>query len=153
MSIEQKIAALEAELARLKELLAGSPPPPPAPVPSEPERVALGQLAGYWTHPSWVWGAVGLLGLLPDEALTLSPQEARRVAQLASLAAERGRWEAALEALKISPPPVEVSLHRLAGLRPHVEAHARALLEAVEARQDIPEPVRKMVADALAAFS
>lgn len=152
MSALERLQALEAELARLKRELQGEEPPPPPP-PAPPERVPIANLVGYRVRPGHVWRALGVLGVLPDENLSLSREEAAAVGRVAGLSAERGSLRAALEELGLRPPPWETTAARLAGLLPLLRAHAQALLEAVEARQDIPEPVRKVVADALAALS
>jgi hypothetical protein len=154
MTLEARLQALEEEVARLRALLPSPPPPPPPSWPSAaitapdegPEK-ALEALTGYRVSLRMVCQAVALLGLWPfrpDGRLVLTREEAGRVSSLVGAYLNNGlSWERALEALNLTPPPVEASLSRLMALGRLLEA-ARPVLGAAMAGSDLPPPVREM---------
>jgi len=157
-ALEARIQALEEELARLRALLpAPTPPPPPPPsawaaiaAPDEGPEVPLEDLTGFRVSLSLVCEAVALLGIWPfkpDGRMTLTREEAGRVSRLVSAYHNNGMsWAKALEALGITPPPVEESLRRLTALGRLLQA-ARPVLGAAIAGSDLPPPIRDMGRD------
>jgi hypothetical protein len=74
----------------------------------------------------------------------LTRDEASRVSSLAGAYLKNGlSWERALEALGLTPPPVEESLERLKALGRLLEAARPVLGEAI-ANSDLPPPIREM---------
>jgi hypothetical protein len=153
-ALEARLQALEEEVARLRALLP-SPPPPPSPpsaavaiVPPEdgPEK-ALEALVGYRVSLRMVCQAAALLGLWPfrpDGRMVLTRDEASRVSALVGAYLNNGlSWGKALEALGLTPPPVEASLERLKALGRLLEA-ARPVLGAAIASSDLPPPIRDL---------
>lgn len=158
--VQERIDALEAEVARLKALLeaqaggAKAPPPPPPSPPREEGLVPLEALAGYRVSVRMVCKAAGLLGIWPRDfggGLAFTPEEAGRISRLLAAYARHLRWDKALEDLGVSPPPPAVSIARLLLLGEAAREHARALREAV-ARSDLPPVVREGAVKALEAL-
>jgi len=151
--LEARLQALEEEVARLRALLPSPPPPPPSwpsaaiTAPDEGPEVPLEALVGYRVPLGLVCEAVGLLGLWPfraDGRLVLTRDEASRVSALVSAYLNNGlSWEKALEALGITPPPLEESLSRLLALGRLLQA-ARPVLGEAMASADLPPPLRDM---------
>ena len=150
--LEARLQALEEEVARLRALLPPPPPPPSRPsaavvAPDEGPEVPLEALTGYGVSLRLVCQAVTILGLWPlrpDGRLLLTREEAGRVSALVGAYLNNGlSWERALEALGLTPPPVEDSLRRLMALGRLLEAARPVLGEAV-ATSDLPPPVREM---------
>jgi len=76
--------------------------------------------------------------------MVLTREEADRVSRLVAAYREKGlSWAKALEALDISPPPVEASLARLKALGRLLRAAKPVLGEAI-AGSDLPPPIREM---------
>jgi hypothetical protein len=100
---------------------------------------------GYQVSLRLVAQAVAILGLWPfrpDGRMVLTREEAGRVSALASAYLNNGlSWAKALEALGITPPPVEESLSRLLALGRLLQAAAPVLGEAMAA-SDLPPPIR-----------
>jgi len=154
-TLEARLQALEEEVARLRALLPSPPPPPPSPpsaavavaAPDEGPEVPLEALVGYRVSLRMVCQAVALLGLWPfrpDGRIVLTREEAERVSALAGAYLSNGlSWPKALEALNITPPPVEVSLGRLRDLGRLLQAARPALGEAIAAA-DLPPPIREI---------
>ncbi|BDG26532.1 hypothetical protein TthSNM66_11680 [Thermus thermophilus] len=149
--VQERIDALEAELARLKALLeaqtegAKAPPPPPPSPPRGEELVPLEALAGYRVSVRMVAQAAGILGIWPRDfggTLAFAPEEAERISALLAAYAKHLRWDKALEELGVSPPPPAVSLARLLLLGEAARAHAKALREGV-ARSGLSPVVRE----------
>ena len=157
--VQERIDALEAEVARLKALLEaqteGAPPPPPPPSPPrEAPLVPLEALAGYRVSVRMVCKAAGLLGIWPRDfggALAFTPEEAGRISRLLAAYARHLCWDRALEEEGISPPPPAVSLARLLLLAQAAREHARALREAV-LQSDLPPVAREGAARDLEAL-
>ncbi len=152
MTLESRLKALEEEVARLRALLPSPPPPPSWPsaaitAPDEGPEKALEDLVGYEVSLRMVCQAVALLGLWPfrpDGRMALSREEADRVSALVSAYLSNGlSWERALEALGLTPPPVEASLERLKALGRLLQA-ARPVLGEAMAASDLPPPIRDM---------
>jgi hypothetical protein len=154
MTLEARLQALEEEVARLRALLP-SPPPPPSPpaaavaivAQDEGPEVPLEDLVGYRVSLGMVCEAAALLGLWPfrpDGRMVLTREEAGRVSALVGAYLSNGlSWARALEALGLTPPPVEASLERLKALGRLLEAARPALGEAM-ANSDLPPPLRDM---------
>jgi hypothetical protein len=155
MTLESRLKALEEEVARLRALLPSPPPPPPPPsrpsaavvAPDDGPEKALEALVGYQVSLRLVAQAVAILGLWPfraDGRLVLTRDEASRVSALVSAYLNNGlSWPKALEALNLTPPPVEASLSRLKALGRLLEA-ARPVLGEAMASADLPPPLREM---------
>jgi hypothetical protein len=155
MTLEARLQALEEEVARLRALLPSPPPPPPSPpaaavaivAQDEGPEVPLEDLTGYRVWLGLVCEAVAILGLWPfrsDGRMVLTREEASRVSALVSAYLNNGlSWPKALEALGITPPPVEESLGRLKGLGRLLRAARPALGEAI-AGSDLPPPIREV---------
>ncbi len=154
--LEARLKALEEEVARLRALLPSPPPPPPPSPPSsavaiaapdEGPEVPLEALTGYRVSLRMVCEAVALLGIWPfrpDGGMILTREEASRVSGLVGAYLSNGlSWAKALEALNITPPPVEVSLSRLRDLGRLLEAARPVLGEAIAA-SDLPPPIREI---------
>jgi hypothetical protein len=87
---------------------------------------------------------LGLWPFRPDGRMVLTREEADRVSALVGAYRNHGlSWERALEALNLTPPPVEVSLERLKALGRLLQAARPALGEAIAA-SDLPPPIREM---------
>jgi len=154
-TLEARIKALEEELARLRALLPAPTPPPPSPpsawaaiaAPDGGPEVPLEDLTGYRVSLSLVCEAVALLGLWPfrpDGTMRLTREEADQVSRLVAAYREKGlSWAKGLEALGITPPPVEDSLRRLTALGRLLQAATPVLGEAI-AGSDLPPPIRDM---------
>ncbi len=154
-ALEARLKALEEEVARLRALLPSPPPPPPSPpaaavaiaAPEDGPEVPLEALVGYRVSLRMVCEAVALLGLWPfraDGRMVLTREEAARVSSLVSAYLNSGlSWERALEALNITPPPVEDSLRRVLALGRLLEAARPVLGEAIAA-SDLPPPIRDL---------
>ncbi len=152
-ALEARLQALEEEVARLRALLPSPPPPPPSPpaaavaitAPDEGAEVPLEALVGYRVSLRLVCQAAALLGLWPfrpDGRLVLTREEAERVSSLVGAYLNNGlSWAKALEALGITPPPVEASLERLRALGRLLQATRPVLGEAIAA-SDLPPPIR-----------
>ena len=150
-ALESRLKALEEEVARLRALLPSPPPPPPSwpsaavVAPDEGPEVPLEDLVGYRVWLGSVCQAVAILGIWPfrpDGRMVLTREEAGRVSALVGAYLNHGlSWEKALEALGITPPPVEVSLGRLMALGRLLQAAAPVLGEAI-ANSDLPPPIR-----------
>ncbi len=151
--LEARLQALEEEVARLRALLPSPPPPPPS-WPSaavvardEGPEVPLEALVSYGVSLRMVCQAVALLGLWPfrpDGRMLLTRDEASRVSALVSAYLSNGlSWGKALEALGITPPPVEASLERLKALGRLLQA-ALPVLGEVIAGSDLPPPIREI---------
>jgi hypothetical protein len=150
-ALEARLQALEEEVARLRALLPSPPPPPPSwpsaaiTAPDEGAEVPLEALVGYQVSLRLVAQAVAILGLWPfrpDGRMVLTREEAGRVSALVGAYLNNGlSWQRALEALNLTPPPVEVSLSRLMALGRLLEAARPALGEAMAA-SDLPPPIR-----------
>ena len=157
-ALEARLQALEEEVARLKGLLPSPPPPPPSPpsaavaitAPDEGPEVPLEALVGYRVWLGLVCEATAILGLWPfrpDGRMVLTREEASRVSALVGAYLNNGlSWGKALEALGITPPPVEVSLSRLLALGRLLEAARPALGEAMAA-SDLPPTIREIGRD------
>ena len=155
MNLEARLKALEEEVARLRALLPSPPPPPPSPpsaavaitAPDEGPEVPLEDLVGYRVSLGMVCEAVALLGLWPfraDGRMILTREEASRVSGLVSAYLNHGlSWPKALEALGLTPPPVEESLSRLLALGRLLQA-ARPVLGEAMANSDLPPPIRDL---------
>jgi hypothetical protein len=151
MTLESRLKALEEEVARLKGLLPSPPPPPPSwpsaavVAPDDGPEKGLEDLVGYRVSLRLVCEATALLGLWPfrgDGRMVLTREEAARVSALVSAYLNNGlSWPKALEALGITPPPVEASLERLKALGRLLEAARPVLGEAI-AGSDLPPPIR-----------
>lgn len=152
MDLTARIAALEAEVARLRALLESqaakeaflSTPPPPPPPPPEPVPVA--RLVGYRVRPAQVWAAIGLARawtLFRGSTAYLEAKDAARVGALASAYGRSLSWEGALREAALEPPSPKEAARLLALLRPALLAHVEALARAVEARGDFPQPARE----------
>jgi hypothetical protein len=91
--------------------------------------------------------ATALLGLWPfrpDGRMLLTREEAGRVSALVSAYLNNGlSWAKALEALGITPPPLEDSLERLKALGRLLQAARPVLGEAI-ASSHLPPPIREM---------
>jgi hypothetical protein len=153
-ALEARLQALEEEVARLRALLPSPPPPPPPPsaavaitAPDEGPEVPLEALVGYRVSLRMVCQAVAVLGLWPfrpDGRIVLTRDEASRVSALIGAYLSNGlSWERALEALGLTPPPVEASLERLKALGRLLQAARPVLGEAIAA-SDLPLPIREM---------
>ncbi len=154
-ALEARLQALEEEVARLRALLPSPPPPPPSPpaaavaitAPDEGPEVPLEGLTGYRVSLGMVCEATALLGLWPfraDGRMVLTREEAERVSALVSAYLNNGlSWPKALEALNLTPPPVEASLSRLKALGRLLQAAQPALGEAI-AGSDLPPPIREI---------
>jgi hypothetical protein len=154
-ALEARLQALEEEVARLRGLLPSPPPPPPSPpsaavavaAPDEGPEVPLEALVGYRVWLGLVCEAVALLGLWPfrsDGRMVLTREEAERVSALVSAYLNNGlSWPKALEALNLTPPPVEESLARLLALGRLLRAAQPVLGEAMAA-SDLPPPIREI---------
>jgi hypothetical protein len=94
--------------------------------------------------------AVALLGLWPfraDGRMVLTREEAARVSALVGAYLNSGlSWAKALEALNLTPPPVEESLSRLLALGRLLQAARPVLGEAIAA-SDLPPPIREVGRD------
>jgi hypothetical protein len=158
MTLESRLKALEEEVARLRALLPSPPPPPPS-RPSaavaivaqdEGAEVPLEDLVGYRVSLRMVCQAIALLGLWPfrpDGRMVLTREEAARVSGLIGAYLNSGlSWAKALEALGITPPPVEESLERLKALGRLLRAARPVLGEAI-ANSDLPPPIRDIGRD------
>ncbi len=151
--LEARLKALEEEVARLRALLPSPPPPPPSPPSAavvardEGPEVPLEALVGYRVSLRMVCQAVAILGLWPfrpDGRIVLTREEAERVSGLVSAYLGNGlSWERALEALNLTPPPVEDSLNRLLALGRLLRA-ARPVLGEAMATSDLPPPIRDL---------
>jgi hypothetical protein len=151
MTLESRLKALEEEVARLKGLLPSPPPPPPSwpsaavVAPDDGPEKGLEDLVGYRVSLRLVCEATALLGLWPfrgDGRMVLTREEAARVSALVSAYLNNGlSWPKALEALGITPPPVEASLERLKALGRLLETARPVLGEAI-AGSDLPPPIR-----------
>jgi hypothetical protein len=76
--------------------------------------------------------------------MVLTREEAARVSALVGAYLNSGlSWAKALEALNLTPPPVEVSLSRLLALGRLLEA-ARPVLGEGIANSDLPPPIREL---------
>ncbi len=150
-ALESRLKALEEEVARLRALLPSPPPPPPSPpsaavvAPDDGPEVPLEALVSYGVSLRMVCQAVALLGLWPfraDGRMVLTREEASRVSALVGGHLKNGlSWPKALEALNLTPPPVEASLERLKALGRLLEAAQPVLGEAIAA-SDLPPPIR-----------
>ena len=150
--LEARLQALEEEVARLRALLPSPPPPPSRPsaavvAPDEGPEVPLEALVGYRVSLRLVCQATALLGLWPfrpDGRIVLTREEADRVSALVGAYLNHGlSWPRALEALNLTPPPLEVSLSRLKALG-HLLQAARPVLGEAIANSDLPPPLRDM---------
>jgi hypothetical protein len=156
MTLEARLKALEEEVARLRALLPSPPPPPPSwpsaavVAPEDGPEKPLEDLVGYRVSLGMVCQAIALLGLWPfrpDGRMVLTREEASRVSALVSAYLSNGlSWGKALEALGITPPPVEASLSRLLALGRLLQA-ARPVLGAAMANSDLPPPLRDVGRD------
>jgi hypothetical protein len=152
-ALEARLQALEEEVARLRALLPSPPPPPPSwpsaavVAPDDGPEKALEDLTGYRVSLGMVCEATAILGLWPfrpDGRMVLTRDEADRVSALVGAYRNNGlSWERALEALGITPPPVEESLERLKDLGRLLQA-ARPVLGEAMAGSDLPPPIRDM---------
>jgi hypothetical protein len=152
-ALEARLKALEEEVAKLRALLPSPPPPPPSRpsaavvAPDEGPEVPLEALVGYRVSLRLVCQAVALLGLWPfrsDGRMALTREEAERVSGLVGAYLNNGlSWERALEALNLTPPPVEASLSRLLALGRLLRA-ARPVLGEAMAAADLPPPIRDL---------
>jgi hypothetical protein len=153
-ALEARLKALEEEVARLRALLPAPPPPPSPPsaamaivAPDEGPEKGLEDLVGYQVSLRLVAQAVAILGiwpLRPDGRIVLTREEAGRVSSLVGAYLSNGlSWEKALEALNLTPPPVEVSLERLKDLGRLLQAARPVLGEAI-ANSHLPPPLREM---------
>ena len=151
-ALESRLKALEEEVARLRALLPSPPPPsPPAAAaitaPDEGPEVPLEALVGYRVSLRMVCQAVALLGLWPfrgDGRIVLTRDEAGKVSALVGAYLNNGlSWPKALEALGLTPPPLEASLERLKALGRLLEAARPVLGEAIAA-SDLPPPIRDL---------
>jgi len=154
---KERLEALERELARLKGLLEGlvggvkeaslaPPAAPPSPPPPPPKPVPVGRLVGHRVRPALVWGAIGLARAWPLFRGPTAFLEAKDAARVGALASAWGRylsWEGALREASIEPPSPKEAARVLALLRPALEAHVEALVKALEARADFPQPARE----------
>jgi hypothetical protein len=156
MTLESRLQALEEEVARLRALLPSPPPPPPSPpsaavvAPEDGPEVPLEALVSYRVTLRMVCQAIALLGLWPfrpDGRMVLARDEAARVSALIGAYLSNGlSWAKALEALNLTPPPLEVSLRRLLDLGRLLQAATPVLGEALAA-SDLPPPIREMGRD------
>ncbi len=154
-ALEARLQALEEEVARLRALLPSPPPPPPSPpsaavavvAPDDGPEVPLENLTGYQVSLRMACEAVALLGLWPfrpDGRMVLTREEAARVSALVGAYLKNGlSWAKALEALNLTPPPVEASLSRLKELGRLLQA-ARPVLGEAMAASDLPPPIRDL---------
>jgi hypothetical protein len=152
-ALEARLKALEEEVARLRALLPSPPPPPPSwpsaavVAPDEGAEVPLEALVSYNVSLRLVCQAVAILGLWPfrgDGRIVLTREDASRVSALIGAYLSNGlSWEKALEALGITPPPVEASLERLKALGRLLQAARPVLGEAI-ANSHLPPPLREM---------
>jgi hypothetical protein len=152
-ALEARLQALEEEVAKLRALLPSPPPPPPSwpsaavVAPDEGPEVPLEDLVGYRVSLRLVCQAVAILGLWPfrgDGRMVLAREEAERVSGLVGAYLNNGlSWEKALEALNLTPPPVEASLSRLLALGRLLRA-ARPVLGEAMAASDLPPPIRDL---------
>jgi len=154
-ALEARLQALEEEVARLRALLPSPPPPPPSPpaaavaiaAPDEGPEVPLEDLTGYRVSLGMVCEATAILGLWPfrpDGRMVLTREEADQVSSLVGAYLNNGlSWPKALEALGITPPPLEESLERLMALGRLLEAARPVLGEAIAA-SDLPPPIREI---------
>jgi hypothetical protein len=115
--------------------------------PEDGPEVPLEALTGYRVSLRLVCQATALLGLWPfrpDGRLVLTRDEASRVSALVGAYLNNGlSWARALEALGLTPPPVEASLERLKALGRLLQA-ARPVLGEAMATSDLPPPVRDL---------
>jgi hypothetical protein len=87
---------------------------------------------------------LGLWPFRPDGRMVLTRDEADRVSALVGAYRNNGlSWERALEALGITPPPVEASLSRLMALGRLLQAATPVLGEAI-ANSHLPPVIREM---------
>jgi hypothetical protein len=154
-ALEARLQALEEEVARLRALLPSPPPPPPSPpsaavaivAPEDGPEVPLEALVGYRVSLRLVAQAVAILGLWPfraDGRIVLTREEAARVSALVGAYLSNGlSWAKALEALNLTPPPLEDSLRRVLDLGRLLEA-ARPVLGEAMAGSDLPPPIRDL---------
>jgi hypothetical protein len=152
-ALEARLQALEEEVARLRALLPSPPPPPPSRpsaavvAPDEGPEVPLEDLVSYNVSLRLVCQAIALLGLWPfraDGRIVLTREEADRVSSLVGAYLNNGlSWPKALEALNLTPPPVEASLERLMALGRLLQA-ARPVLGEAMAGSDLPPPIRDL---------
>jgi len=152
-ALEARLQALEEEVARLRALLPSPPPPPPSwpstavVAPDKGPEKPLEALVSYNVSLRLVAQAVALLGLWPfrpDGRMVLTRDEAARVSALIGAYLSNGlSWPKALEALHLTPPPLEASLSRLLALGRLLEAARPALGEAIAAA-DLPPPIRDL---------
>jgi hypothetical protein len=116
----------------------------------EGAEVPLEDLVGYRVSLRMVCQAIALLGLWPfrpDGRMVLTREEAARVSGLIGAYLNSGlSWAKALEALGITPPPVEESLERLKALGRLLRAARPVLGEAI-ANSDLPPPIRDIGRD------
>jgi hypothetical protein len=156
-ALEARLKALEEEVARLRALLPSPPPPPPPPsaavaitAPEDGPEKAIEALTGYRVSLRLVCQAVAILGLWPfrpDGRMALTREDAARVSALVGAYLNNGlSWPKALEALGLTPPPVEASLERLLALGRLLQAARPVLGEAIAA-SDLPPPLRDMGRD------
>jgi hypothetical protein len=152
-ALEARLKALEEEVARLRALLPSPPPPPPSwpsaavVAPDEGPEVPLESLVSYNVSLRLVCQAVAILGLWPfraDGRIVLTREEASGVSSLVGAYLNNGlSWPKALEALAITPPPLEASLERLKDLGRLLQAARPVLGEAI-ANSHLPPPLREM---------
>jgi hypothetical protein len=155
-ALESRLKALEEEVARLRALLPSPPPPPPSwpsaaiTAPDEGPEVPFEDLVGYRVSLRMVCMATALLGLWPfrpDGRMVLTREDAARVSSLVGAYLNNGlSWERALEALNLTPPPVEESLSRLLPLGRLLQAARPVLGEAI-AGSDLPPTIREIGRD------
>ena len=155
-ALEARLQALEEEVARLRALLPSPPPPPPSwpsaavVAPDEGPEVPLEDLVSYNVSLRLVCQATALLGLWPlrpDGRIALTRDEASRVSGLIGAYLNNGlSWPKALEALGLTPPPLEDSLERLKALGRLLQAARPVLGEAIAA-SDLPPPIREVGRD------
>jgi hypothetical protein len=115
--------------------------------PEDGPEVPLEDLTGYRVSLGMVCEATAILGLWPfrpDGRMLLTRDEASRVSGLVGAYLKNGwSWPKALEALGITPPPVEESLSRLMELGRLLQA-ARPVLGEAMANSDLPPPIRDL---------
>jgi hypothetical protein len=113
--------------------------------PDEGPEVPIEDLVSYNVSLRLVCQAVAILGIWPfrpDGRIVLTREDAARVSALVGAYLNHGlSWEGALEALNITPPPVEDSLSRLKDLGRLLRAAQPALGDAI-ANSDLPPPIR-----------